>query len=137
MFEDRMGSCRKTFNLQSKIRTLEVTLFLCASMLVAAGCDVQRRQSDAQLGLNSQQAAGRRIYDQYCDRCHAPYSSRGRQGPSMQGVFKNRYLSLSGLPANDDRVAEIIRTGRGKMPGYSRVLDQQQIEDLLAYLHTL
>ena len=55
----------------------------------------------------------------------------------MQGVFKNRYLSLSGLPANDERVAEIVRTGRGKMLGYSQVLNQQQIEDLLAYLHTL
>ena len=107
------------------------------SILLVTGCDVQRRQSDAQLGLNSQQAAGRRIYDHYCDRCHAPYSSRGRQGPSMRGVFKNRYLSLSGLPANDERVSEIIRAGRGKMPGYSQVLSQQQIEDLLAYLHTL
>ena len=130
-----MGSWRGSF--QSKISNLKLILFLCVSMLVADGCDVQRRQTDAQLGLNSQQSAGRRIYDQYCDRCHAPYSSRGRQGPSMQGVFKNRYLSLSGLPANDERVAEIVRTGRGKMPGYSQVLSQQQIEDLLAYLHTL
>ena len=128
-----MGSRRETSNLQSKIRKL----FLCASILIAVGCDVQRRQSDAELGLNSQQAAGRRIYDQYCDRCHAPYTSHGRQGPSMRGVFKNRYLSLSGLPANDERVAEIIRTGRGKMPGYSQVLNQKQIENLLAYLHTL
>jgi mono/diheme cytochrome c family protein len=121
--------------LKSKISSLKLISFL--SILMVAGCDVQRRQSDVQLGLNSQQAAGRRIYDQYCDRCHAPYSSRGRQGPSMQGVFKNRYLSLSGLPANDERVSEIIRVGRGKMPGYSQVLSQQQIEDLLAYLHTL
>ena len=137
MFEDRMGSWCGILNLRSKISNLKLILFLCASILLAAACDVQRRQTDAQLGLNPQQAAGRRIYDQYCDRCHAPYSSRGRQGPSMQGVFKNRYLSLSGLPANDDRVAEIIRIGRGKMPGYSQVLNQQQIDDLLAYLHTL
>ena len=130
-----MRSCHETFSLKSKISSLK--LISCLSILLGAGCDVQRRQSDAQLGLNSQQAAGRRIYDHYCDRCHAPYSSRGRQGPSMQGVFKNRYLSLSGLPANDDRVAEIIRVGRGKMPGYSQVLNQQQIDDLLAYLHTL
>jgi len=130
-----MRSCHETFSLKSKISSLK--LISCLSILLGAGCDVQRRQSDAQLGLNSQQAAGRRIYDHYCDRCHAPYSSRGRQGPSMQGVFKNRYLSLSGLPANDDRVAEIIRIGRGKMPGYSQVLNQQQIDDLLAYLHTL
>ena len=130
-----MESWRRS--VQSKIYNLKSIPFLCVAILVAAGCDVQRRQSDAQLGLNPQQAAGRRIYDHYCDRCHAPYSSRGRQGPSMQGVFKNRFLSLSGLPANDERVAEIIRTGRGKMPGYSQVLSQQQIEDLLAYLHTL
>ena len=123
------------FNLKSKINNLKLLPFL--SILLLVGCDVRLRQTDAQLGLNSQQAAGRRIYDQYCDRCHAPYSSRGRQGPSMRGVFKNQYLSLSGLPANDERVAEIIRTGRGKMPGYSQVLNQRQIEDLLAYLHTL
>jgi len=123
------------FNLKSKINNLKLLLFL--SILLLVGCDVRLRQTDAQLGLNSQQAAGRRIYDQRCDRCHAPYSSRGRQGPSMRGVFKSRYLSLSGLPANDERVAEIIRTGRGKMPGYSQVLNQQQIDDLLAYLHTL
>ena len=135
MFENRMGSCRGSVNLKSKISSLKLISFL--SIFMVAGCDVQRRQSDVQLGLNSQQAAGRRIYDQYCDRCHAPYSSRGRQGPSMQRVFKNRYLSLSGLPANDERVSEIIRAGRGKMHGYSQVFSQQQIEDLLAYLHTL
>ena len=134
-----MESCRGMgmFSLKSRIRNLKLIPFLCGSLLLVGACDIQRRQTDAQLGLNPRQAAGRHIYDQYCDRCHAPYSSRGRQGPSMQGVFKNRYLSLSGLPANDERVAELIRTGRGKMPGYSQVLSQQQVEDLLSYLHTL
>ncbi|HMH01607.1 MAG TPA: cytochrome c [Terriglobales bacterium] len=122
-------------DIQSRISTLKLILSL--SLLLLVGCDVRLRQTDAKLGLNSQQAAGRRIYDHYCDRCHAPYSSRGRQGPSMQHVFNKRYLSLSGLPANDDRVTELVRAGRGKMPGYSQALNQQQIEDLLAYLHTL
>jgi mono/diheme cytochrome c family protein len=98
---------------------------------------VERRKSDAELGLNRQQAAGRRIYDNYCDRCHAPYSSRGRQGPSMKGIFKKQYLPMSGMPANDDRVTDVIKMGRNKMPAYSQVLNQQQIDDLLAYLHTL
>jgi mono/diheme cytochrome c family protein len=102
-----------------------------------AGCEAERRKSDAQLGLNPQQAAGRRVYDQYCDRCHEPYSSRGKKGPSMKGVFRKPYLPLSGLPANDDRIGEIIRYGRSKMPGFGQVLSQQQMEDLLAYLHTL
>jgi mono/diheme cytochrome c family protein len=102
-----------------------------------AGCDVERRKSDAELGLNPQQAAGRKIYDNYCDRCHEPYSSRGKKGPSLKGVFKQQYLPLSGLPANDERVGEIVKYGRAKMEGFGRALSDDQIKDLLAYVHTL
>jgi mono/diheme cytochrome c family protein len=107
------------------------------ALLLLMGCEVERRRSDAELGLNSQQAAGRRVYDEYCDRCHAPYSSRGRQGPGLKGVFKKPYLPISGIPANDARVGEIIRMGRNKMEGFGNVLIQQQVEDMLAYMHTL
>jgi mono/diheme cytochrome c family protein len=107
------------------------------ALLALAGCDVERRKSDAELGLNLQQAAGRQLYDNYCDRCHEPYSSRGKKGPSLKGVFKQQYLSLSGLPANDDRVTDIIKNGRAKMEGFGRVMTDQQVRDLIAYLHTL
>jgi mono/diheme cytochrome c family protein len=107
------------------------------ALLTLAGCDVERRKSDAELGLNLQQAVGRQLYDNYCDRCHEPYSSRGKKGPSLKGVFKQRYLPLSGLPANDDRVTDIVKYGRAKMEGFGRVMTDQQIKDLVAYLHTL
>jgi mono/diheme cytochrome c family protein len=111
---------------------------LAAAMaIVLASCAAERRKSDAELGLNAQQASGRRVYDNYCARCHEPYSSRDKQGPSLQGVFKHQYLAVSGLPANDERVGEIIRYGRGKMQGFSQALTQQQVDDLLAYLKTL
>lgn len=106
-------------------------------LALLAGCDVERRRSDAELGLNPQQAAGRKIYDNYCDRCHRPYSTKGKKGPGLKGIFQHQYLSLSGLPANDDRVGDIIRNGRPDMPGYSQTLSAQDIQDLLAYLHTL
>ncbi|MGA9963601.1 MAG: cytochrome c [Terriglobales bacterium] len=126
------------FKREIKIRNLKLfAVCFLFSIVVLTGCEVQRRKSDAELGLNPQQIAGRRIYDNYCDRCHAPYSSRGRQGPSMKGVFQRQYLPMSGMPANDDRVTDIVRMGRNKMPGYAQVLSQQQINDLLAYLHTL
>jgi mono/diheme cytochrome c family protein len=112
-------------------------LAACLGFATLAGCDVELRKSDAELGLNPQQAAGRRIYDNHCDRCHRPYSTRGRKGPGLQGVFQHQYLPLSGLPANDDRVGEIIRYGRHEMPGYSETLNPQDMRDLLAYLHTL
>lgn len=110
---------------------------VCLLALVLCGCDVQRRKSDAELGLNPQQAAGRRIYDNQCDRCHEPYSTRDKKGPSMKGLFKHQYMSLSGLPATDERVGEIVMYGRSKMPGFSQAVTQQQLNDLLAYLHTL
>jgi mono/diheme cytochrome c family protein len=110
---------------------------LLASLLAAGACDVERRKSDAELGLNAQQAAGRKIYDAQCDRCHEPYSTRGKKGPALKGVFQKKYLSLSGLPANDERVSDIIRLGRNSMPGFSQTLSAQDIQDLLAYMHTL
>lgn len=102
-----------------------------------SGCDIQRRKSDAELGLTPQQSAGRKIYDSDCDRCHEPYSTRGKKGPGLKAMFQHKYLSLSGLPANDERVADIIRVGRNEMPGYGQRLSSQDIQDLLAYLHTL
>jgi len=107
------------------------------ALLALAGCEVERRKSDAELGLNPQQAEGRKLYDNYCARCHEPYSSRGKKGPGLKGVFKQQYLSLSGLPANDDRMTDIIKYGRAKMEGFNQVMTDQQIKDLLAYLHTL
>ena len=116
---------------------LLLSLTVLFTLAANTGCDVERRKSDAELGLNPQQAAGRRIYDAECDRCHQPYSTRGRKGPGLKGVFQRKYLSLSGLPANDERVSDIIRMGRNEMPGYSQKLNSQEMQDLLAYLHTL
>jgi mono/diheme cytochrome c family protein len=112
-------------------------LALGALLLALVGCKAERRKSDAELGLNPQQASGRAIYDQYCDRCHEPYSSSKRKGPSLQGVFHREYFSVSGMPANDQRARDLILYGRDKMPAYSQELNQQQIDDLMAYLHTL
>ena len=128
---------------QSKMMTkkhrAKPVLFLLMTIALAAlcGCNAERRKTDAELGLNAQQAAGRRIYDQYCDRCHEPYSTRGRKGPGLKGVFQNKYLPISGLAANDERVTDIVRLGRKEMPGYAQTLNQQETEDLLAYMHTL
>ena len=133
-------SCRTKLGcsgiLMSDHREL-LSLFVAALMFLSTACEVQRRKSDAELGLNPQQAAGRRLYDQHCDRCHEPYSSRDKKGRSLKGVFKREFLPQSGLPANDDRVGEIIVTGRNMMPAFGQAMSQEQVKDLLAYLHTL
>lgn len=123
-------------------RTLRPGGGLCMMALLAMAisllaCDVERRKSDAELGLNAEQSAGRKIYDSNCDRCHEPYSTKGKKGPGLKEIFKHPYLSLSGLPANDERVTDIIRNGRNEMPGYSQKLSPKEMQELLAYLHTL
>jgi mono/diheme cytochrome c family protein len=55
----------------------------------------------------------------------------------MKGVFQRQYLPLSGLPANDDRMTDIVKHGRAKMEGFGQVMSDDQIKDLLAYMHTL
>lgn len=118
-------------------RWVGASLAALVALVALAGCDVERRKSDAELGLNPQQAAGRKLYDNYCDRCHRPYSTKGKKGPGLKGMFQHQYLPQTGLPANDERVTDIIRNGRPDMPGYSQVLSAQDVQDLLAYLHTL
>ena len=100
------------------------------------GCDAEPRKSDAELGLNSQQAYGRRVYDARCAECHYAYSKRNLRGPSLSGLFRKQFMS-NGMPANNERVADIILLGRAKMPAFQQKLTQQQLDDLLAYLHTL
>jgi mono/diheme cytochrome c family protein len=130
--KDSMGQFLKNNRLKFFLGALVVL-----ALAMFSGCDVERRKSDAELGLNPQQSAGRKIYDSHCDRCHEAYSTRGKKGPGLKGMFQNKYLPLSGLPANDERVSDIIRLGRKEMPGYSQTLSSSDVQDLLAYLHTL
>jgi mono/diheme cytochrome c family protein len=118
-------------------KRLRLAIAVCTLILFFCGCDVQRRKSDAELRLTPQQVTGRRLYDQHCDRCHEPYSSRDKKGRSLKGVFKKQFLSQSGMPANDERVGEMIVTGLNMMPGFGQVMSQQEVQDLLAYLHSL
>ncbi|HUJ93622.1 MAG TPA: cytochrome c [Terriglobales bacterium] len=127
-------------NLESAgfgLRSCSLIMLVAFFLALTGGCETELRKTDAQLGLTPQQAAGRRIYDQHCDRCHEPYSSREKKAGSLKSVFKRQFLAKSGLPANDQQVADIVRYGRNMMPGFGQVLNQQQMDDLLAYLHTL
>ncbi len=125
---------------QQRIRNKRLVIF-CFALLVAAiqlliGCDAEPRKTDAELGLTPQQAQGRRVYDARCAECHYAYSTRNLRGPSMNGLFKRQFMK-NGMPANDERVEDIILMGRPKMPAFQQKLTAQQLDDLMAYLHTL
>src|SRR5437870_12192733 len=103
-------------NLKSKIINLKLfSLYLFLSATLVA-CDVEIRKTDAQLGLNPQQSAGRRVCDSYCYRFHAPSSSRGKKGRSLKGLSSMHFPPQSGLPATGPEVGGIIRYGHTMMP---------------------
>lgn len=106
------------------------------AIFLLASCGWERRRSDEELGLNPQQALGRRVFERQCAVCHDPYSSWGWQGPGLKKLFRKPALP-SGTPANDERVVEVITWGKAKMPSFRGALTEQQLQELLAYLHTL
>jgi len=84
------------------------------------------------VSLTPQQQAGQQIFNQTCAVCHR----NGEHGPNLVGLYKKRYMS-NGMPVNDDRVRDTIRMGRAMMPAFGDVLNQQQLEDVIAYLHVI
>jgi hypothetical protein len=85
--------------------------------------------------LNPQQAQGHVVFQTHCAQCHYDRTNDLLHGPALRGVFKKQELH-SGAPANDERVTYTILHGHGLMPAQPD-MDPQDINDLLAYLHTL
>jgi mono/diheme cytochrome c family protein len=85
--------------------------------------------------LNAQQLRGYDVFQTHCAQCHYDRSEGSLHGPSLLSIFKKPYLH-SGAPANDERVTTTILHGRNLMPAQP-YLDAPDINDLLAYLHTL
>jgi mono/diheme cytochrome c family protein len=106
-----------------------------AGLLSGCGKD-PAQMSDTELGLNVQQSHGRKVYNIYCLNCHPAYSTHGNKGPGLKKLYQKQYLP-SGLTTSDEHVMQSIFRGRGMMPRFSDQIDQQEMHDLVAYLHTL
>jgi mono/diheme cytochrome c family protein len=107
-----------------------------ATGAVLAGCGPSLGPSKAESQLTAQETRGRVVYQQLCASCHYANQAGDLHGPSLFAMYRKKYLP-SGAPANDARVTPVILRGRNMMPGYANQLNDQQLQDLLAYLHTL
>jgi mono/diheme cytochrome c family protein len=110
-------------------------MMILAALPSGCGKDPDK-MTDAELGLNQQQARGRKVYNIYCLACHPAYSSHGNKGPGLKNLYQKEYLP-SGLTTTDEHVAQSIVQGRTMMPPFGAQLDRQELSDLMAYLHTL
>ncbi|MGH9590774.1 MAG: c-type cytochrome [Terracidiphilus sp.] len=83
---------------------------------------------------NEQEARGAAVFQQHCARCHKPTSTRSLNGPGLQALTKLKSMP-SGAPSTDEMLSDVILHGHGMMP--ATALTDSQLQDLLAYLHTL
>jgi mono/diheme cytochrome c family protein len=108
---------------------------LLAGLLATAGCH-QPTTGKPLSELTAQEAAGRQVFVNQCSNCHYADSEQGLTGPGLESLFHKPYLP-SGRVANDHTVTGVIVRGWGMMPAMAGTLSDQQLEELLAYLHTL
>ncbi|MDI3253270.1 MAG: cytochrome c [Bacillota bacterium] len=110
--------------------------FVLLMVLAALGCGPSLPPSKPLDQLTPLEAQGRQVFVGRCARCHRADSTAGLNGPGLFGLYRKKYLR-NGAPANDDRVTDIIEHGRGMMPAMGNTMDEEQLQALLAYLHTL
>lgn len=104
-----------------------------AAIIFAAGCR-PLPPSKPESELTPQELRGQVVFRQSCERCHYPTSTHGKNGPGLQALTKLKSMP-SGAPPTDERLTDVILHGRGMMP--ATPMGDQQLQDLLAYLHTL
>ena len=81
-----------------------------------------------------EEARGAQVYELKCARCHYPTTTHGLHGPGLQALTKIKSMP-SGAPPTDERLTQVILRGRLEMPATQ--LNDGQLSDLLAYLHSL
>ena len=103
-------------------------LALCTVGSALAGC----RSKDA---LTPQEAEGKHLYDVRCEHCHGENDlDLKKVPPDLHGLFAKATLP-SGAPATDATVQQVVLGGKGMMPAFAGRFTNEQMADLLAYLH--
>lgn len=113
-----------------RIRRYSIWFLVCFGTVASVtGCKPKS-------ALTPQQAEGKHLYDVRCAHCHE-YNDLAlkKVPPNLHGVFDHAKLP-SGLPATDQVVEREVLSGRGMMPAFAGRFTRQQMDALLAYLHT-
>lgn len=115
---------------------LGIVMLIAAAGVMAIGCGPSLLPSKPLNELTPEEASGQQVFAGHCARCHYADSDSALHGPGLFGLFRRKYLR-SGAPANDERVTDVIVHGRGMMPAMGKSINDEQMQALLAYLHTL
>jgi len=118
--------------VRPNLRQANQFIVLCAGITAAsvlAGCH-------STPALSPQQAEGKHLYQVRCAHCHEDNDLGLKKiPPNLHGVLSASTLP-SGVPTTDLEVKRVILAGKGMMPSFAGRFTEEQMEALLAYLHT-
>lgn len=105
-------------------------------LLAVLLCACSRNDASTGTPVVGLEPPGTALYQQNCSACHdAENLELAKKPPKLFGLFQKPTLP-SGAPATDDQVRKTILDGRGIMPPFRQTLDDEQVNELLKYLHT-
>jgi mono/diheme cytochrome c family protein len=80
---------------------------------------------------------GEELFQQNCAICHEALNlDLKKQPPKLEGLFQSKTLP-SGAPATDEQVRKTIIGGIGTMPAFDQRLSDEDVDNLVKYLHQL
>ena len=80
---------------------------------------------------------GEELFEFHCAECHEQANPElKKQPPRLEGLFHSKSLP-SGASATDAQVRKTIVQGLGTMPAFDQRLSENDVNDLIQYLHTL
>ena len=102
---------------------------ILAAALLIAGCHSAPQ-------ITPQQAEGQHVFAVGCAHCHEENDLHLKKvPPDLHGLFSRKTLP-DGAPATDAEVRQVLLAGRGMMPSFAYQLTKEQMDAVMAYLHT-
>ena len=86
--------------------------------------------------LTESEKIGKELYDIHCSECHEENQlGLKKVPPKLHDVFSHSTLPDGTTPATSEAVRQVIIHGKRTMPAFNGRLTEDQVEDLIAYLH--
>jgi mono/diheme cytochrome c family protein len=123
-----MHSGESLANASTTLSGRWVTLAMIAVLL---GSGALRAEDDptnvaAALVKEKYQIDVKKLFATQCSWCHPAYGMKGADGPRLAGTEKSR-----------EQVIQQIATGKSPMPGFRKMLKEEQIQALADYIKAL
>src|SRR5262249_30610166 len=78
---------------------------------------------------------GKEVFEQ-CGVCHNADNNEKKIGPNLKGLFKQEKMT-NGKKPTEENVRAKIDEGGNRMPAYKEMLNDDEKNNLIAYLKTL